>query len=112
MIGSTAESVDKSEPTMVIRWTKDMKYDDIMPVIIHQFGHALGFGHVLMKQSEWDILKANNFVDSKSMMRSYRVDDVDKFEVQWTGKGIPESDYNSDDDKSVMQFRSELAPLK
>ena len=105
MIGSTAESVDKSDPTIVIRWTKDMKYDDLRPIIIHQFGHALGLGHVLMKESEWAILRDNKYVDTKKMMESYGVPDLDTFQVQWTGQGMPASDYVCGDDQSVMQFR-------
>ena len=104
MIGSTAQYVERGQPTMVIKYRKGMHSEDIMPIIIHQFGHALGLGHVLMKQSEWDILKARSFVDSSKIMKSYGVDDMEKFEVQWTGKGMPDKDINYSDDKSIMQY--------
>ncbi len=104
-IGSTAQYAEKGKATMVIRWSKNMKAKDLMPIIIHQFGHALGFGHVLMKQSEWDVLRTNKFVDSSKMMKSYGADSADNFEVLWTGKEIPESDFNCSDENSVMQFR-------
>ena len=105
MIGSTAKFVEKGKPTMVIKLRKGMSSEEITATINHQFGHALGFGHVLMKQSEWDILNTSKFVDQRKMMKSYGVDDLAKFEVQWTGKGMPESGFNCSDDNSVMQFR-------
>ena len=71
-----------------------MSDEDIKATIIHQFGHALGLGHALMKPNEWKDLKPN----------CVNIEDVENFEVQWTGKKLKKSIVNYDKE-SVMRYR-------
>ena len=87
-----------SEPTLVFNF-EGMSGKMIRATIIHQFGHALGLGHTLMKPGDWDILK--KFVDQDAMKRCYDLENLGDFEVQWTGRGMTEPHY---DDDSVMQY--------
>lgn len=99
MLGSDSEHLAKDKkPTMVLCF-KDMDDIQIKATIIHQFGHALGLGHVPMKSGDWDVVK--NFADVQKMMRSYGLQSVQDFEMQWMGKG--KKDVN-DDPESVMQY--------
>ena len=85
----------------------------IKAVIIHQFGHALGFGHALMDPMDWVTLK--RYVDLEKMMKSLGVLTKEDLEVVWVGKGLNEVELSGTtldngcavlhDPKSVMQYR-------
>ena len=80
----------------------NMSPREIKATIIHQFGHALGLGHALMKPHNWEAIK--NFVDVEVMMRSYGVSCPADFETEWTGKNLSEDVVNYDEE-SVMEYR-------
>ena len=90
-----------SEPTMGLNFA-NMSQKEIKMTIIHQFGHALGLGHALMKPQYWEAIK--KFVDVNVMMRSYGVNSLADFETQWTGNGLGENEVNYDEE-SVMGYR-------
>lgn len=92
---------DDHGPTMVLNFSNMESSEEIEATIIHQFGHALGLGHALMKPSDWKVLK--DFVDQEKMMKSYGLQGVDDFEVQWTGKGMDKAEVNYDEE-SIMQY--------
>lgn len=71
----------------------------IKATILHQFGHALGLGHALMPVADWELLW-QKFVDTEEMRRSYAVQTLQDFEVQWAGKGMAAAHYDKD---SIMQ---------
>ena len=100
VLGSIAKHVPKDKSTMSFNFS-NMKSEEIQITIIHQFGHALGLGHALMKPGDWEVLK--EFVDIKEMARCYDARNEEEFEVLWTGKGLSE-DVNHDEG-SVMQYR-------
>ena len=78
---------------MVLNFSNMSDEEDIKATIIHQFGHALGLGHSLMEPSEWKYLKP-----------CVNVEDVENFEVEWTGKKLKKSIVNYDKE-SVMRYR-------
>jgi uncharacterized protein YkwD len=45
MIGTDCLQVAPSEPTLNLGWIRDDTPDDQLHVALHEFGHALGFGH-------------------------------------------------------------------
>ncbi len=99
-LGTVAKSIPKDKPTMVLNFS-NMKDDEIIATIVHQFGHALGLGHALMKPEDWHVLR--KYVDQREMMECYGSPTMEDFEVQWTGKGLKEMvNY---DEGSVMQYR-------
>ena len=100
-IGSKAEGILLPKPTMVFNFN-NMSDEEIKATVIHQFGHALGLGHALMKFDDWSNLKPN--VDVDSMMRSCGASNEGDFEVLWTGKTLSRADV-SQDEKSVMIHR-------
>lgn len=77
----------------------NMSTTEVDAVIIHQFGHALGLGHALMKREEWQSLEQHVHVDK--MMESFGIEDQEKFLKHWTGKNIEGSNY---DTESVMGY--------
>ena len=101
VLGSIAKHVAKDKPTMSFNFS-NMKSEDIKITIIHQFGHALGFGHAMMRPEDWEVLK--EFVDIKEMVRCYDARNEEDFEVLWTGKELSEDVVNYDEG-SVMQYR-------
>ncbi len=102
-LGTVAKTIPTSDPTLALNFSK-MKSDEIKATIVHQFGHALGLGHALMKPDHWDVLK--EYLDVDEMVRHYGSPSEDAFEVQWTGKGMGrEVNY---DGGSVMRYRYTL----
>ena len=75
---------------------------DIKATVLHQFGHALGLGHALMKPTDWKALKP--YVHTDSMMKSYGVSKEKDLKVQWTGEKLKQSVVNYDEE-SVMGYR-------
>lgn len=79
-----------------------MSDKEIKATVVHQFGHALGLGHALMKPEVWDILK--DHVNIEEMKRSYGAPAVVDFDTLWTGNGL-RVDLLNYDEESVMQYR-------
>lgn len=92
--------VYKSHPTMVLNFS-NMNSGEIKATIAHQFGHALGMGHTLMRQDKWEGLKP--YLKVEEMMRHHGSDSLEDFEVLWTGKGMNNDEINFDE-KSVMRY--------
>ena len=92
-----------AEPTMILDFT-DMNDDQIKSTVLHQFGHALGLGHALMKPEDWTVLKP--YLNVNEMMKSFATENLtlEDFEVQWTGKNMKNSVVNYDDE-SIMGYR-------
>ena len=82
-----------------------MRDDEIKTAIVHQFGHALGLGHALMKPEDWDALKDHLKLE-QMMSDCHASNDVD-LRKQWTGKGLKENLIRYDN-QSVMLFRQVL----
>jgi hypothetical protein len=82
-----------------------MNITEIVATVIHQFGHALGLGHALMKPRDWESIK--NHVDVEKMgIESCDEYDESAFAVHWTGIGLrSEGVIVNYDDKSVMRYR-------
>jgi hypothetical protein len=74
----------------------NMTDEEIKATIVHQFGHALGLGHTLMKPDVWEELKP--------YWNQELLSNVEEFEIAWTGKGLEDGVVNYDE-KSVMQYR-------
>jgi predicted Zn-dependent protease with MMP-like domain len=74
----------------------------IKATIVHQFGHALGLGHALMKPDVWRLLKP--LVNLNEMMNSLAVHSVSDLEKLWCGKGLRQRNLNYDEE-SVMHYR-------
>ena len=72
-------------------------------MVIHQFGHALGLGHALMKPREWESIK--EYVDVRKMGMACHDEDEKAFMQQWTGMGVKTRVEVNYDEKSVMQYR-------
>ena len=79
-----------------------MNDDETKATVIHQFGHALGVGHALMKPKDWKALKP--YVHLDSMMKSHGVSSERDFQIEWTGKKLKLSVVNYDEE-SVMGYR-------
>ena len=77
----------------------DMNDEEIKATIVHQFGHALGLGHALMRPKVWEVLKP--YLNIGMITTSISMED---FEVHWTGKGLDDNVVNYDE-KSVMRYR-------
>ena len=80
----------------------DMNDDQIKSTVIHQFGHALGLGHALMKPEDWTVLKP--YLNLRKMMKSCGTETLEDLEVQWTGKNLSRSVVNYDEE-SIMGYR-------
>ena len=76
----------------------DMNDEEIKATIVHQFGHALGLEHALMRPNVWEVLKP--YLNVGMITTSITKD----FEVHWTGKGLNDSVVNYDEG-SVMRYR-------
>ena len=74
----------------------------IMATVVHQFGHALGLGHALMKPEHWKNLKP--YMDLYAMMSDCGAPTMEDLEDQWTGKNLKRSIVNYDED-SIMKHR-------
>ena len=83
---------------------KNMNEGQIKATVVHQFGHALGFGHALMKPQDWKSIK--EFVNVNMMVQNYGAQNEEEFEIQWTGKGMSDKAKYSED--SVMRYRQVL----
>ena len=81
MLGSICSS-DKTQPTMFLDLS-DMTSKQVDTTIMHQFGHALGLGHALLKKEDWDVLK--DYVDGAKIRQCLCLPDEQDFEMQWTG---------------------------
>ena len=92
---------DPVEPTMVLDFS-GMNNIEIMATVVHQFGHALGLGHAVMKPEHWKTLKP--YVDMRSMISDCGALTVKDLEDQWTGKNLKRSIVNYDED-SIMKQR-------
>ena len=101
VIGSMAKVIDKSKPTMLLNFGC-MSGEEIKGTVVHQFGHALGLGHALMRPEDWEVLK--EYLDLHQILSFYFSPSIDKFEVQWTGKGRDPESVNYDE-RSVMAYR-------
>ena len=99
-IGRNAEDFDPLEPTMVLNFS-NMNDSEIMATVIHQFGHALGLGHALMKPEHWNTLKP--YVHLRTMMNSCGVSTKEDLEDQWTGKKLKITIVNYDQDSIMAQ---------
>ena len=105
IIGSLAKGLSQ-QPTIGFNFT-NMEDDEIKTTIVHQFGHALGLGHALMKPEDWDTLKNN--MKLEQMMSDCHASNVVDLRKQWTGKGLKENLVHYDD-LSVMLYRQVLFP--
>ena len=85
---------------MVLNFS-NMNSEEIKATIAHQFGHALGLGHALMRPEKWEGLKPYLNVDK--MMEHHGSPSLEDFEVIWTGKGMKRDDVNYDDE-SIMRY--------
>ena len=103
VIGFPASEVSKSKPTMSLNF-RNMNKQEIRATVVHQFGHALGLGHALMKPEDWEAIR--EFVNVEEMAKSYGADSVEDFEIQWTGNGMSEKAKYYED--SVMRYRQVL----
>ena len=100
-LGYDAMKCDKSLPTMVLNLNSEFMTDGmIKATVIHQFGHALGLGHALMKPKVWKALKPR--VNLASMMKAYNTTDRNEFDIRWSGKDKKDFNY---DQKSVMRYK-------
>ena len=82
---------------------RNMSVQQVKAMVIHQFGHALGLGHALMKPEEWESIK--EYVDVRKMgMACHDEKDEKAFKQQWTGMGVRASVEVNHDEKSVMQY--------
>lgn len=78
----------------------DMTPQEIDATIIHQFGHALGLGHALIKKEEWDVLE--EYVNAGEIKGSFGLPVEQDFEMLWTGVGAKAAcNY---DGNSVMSY--------
>jgi hypothetical protein len=77
----------------------NMSDEEIKATIVHQFGHALGLGHTMMKPDVWEELKP--YCDLKLMNTK---SNVEEYEFAWTGKRLEDGEVNYDE-KSVMEYR-------
>ena len=103
VIGFPSTRVGKYKPTMSLNF-RGMNEQETRAMVIHQFGHALGLGHALMRPEEWEDIK--EYVDMEKMaMESHYEDRVDFFEKEWTGKELGDDVLVNYDEKSVMQYR-------
>jgi hypothetical protein len=70
---------------MVLDLGGNMSPKEIDATIIHQFGHALGLGHALLKKEDWDII--GSCINISEMTKSLGLPSEQDFELQWTGLG-------------------------
>ena len=99
-MGSVALHYDKKQPTMVLDLS-NMSPSEIDATIIHQFGHALGLGHALLKKEDWNVLEG--CVDVEVMKKSLGLPAERDFEMQLTGSGARAAcNYEK---SSVMQYK-------
>jgi hypothetical protein len=96
-LGSLAKAVPVKKPTMNLNFST-MSDEEIKTTIIHQFGHALGLGHALIKPDDWKVLRF--YLNMGTLKARSCVDDS---KVEWTGKGL-EADVVNYDEKSVMHW--------
>ena len=87
---------------MVLNFSS-MNDEQIKGTIVHQFGHALGLGHALMRPEDWEVLK--EYLDLQQMLSFYSSPSLEDFEVQWTGKGRRDPASVNYDEESIMTFR-------
>ena len=106
-LGSMAKTIrDEAQPTMCLNFS-NMNDEQIKAIIVHQFGHALGLGHSLMKPRDWKVLKPYLNLEMMTNTLSCNLEDLD---VMWTGEGLDEDVVNYDK-QSVMQYRFNYADL-
>ena len=103
-LGTFAKYIPKELPTMILNFS-NMNSEMIKATILHQFGHALGLGHALMKPEVWEWLRSH--VNLREMMAFYGSPSLEAFEMQWTGKGLS-GDVVNYNERSIMQYRYSL----
>ena len=86
---------------MVLDFSK-MNDSEIIATVNHQFGHALGLGHALIKTDHWKAIIP--YIDLCKMMGSCGALTEEDLEDQWTGKRQKRSTVNYDD-YSIMKCR-------
>ena len=96
-LGSIAKNTSDGRATMSLNFS-NMNDQEIETTIVHQFGHALGLGHSLMKPRDWKVLKPY------LMMTNTLSCNLEDLDVMWTGEGLDEDVVNYDK-QSVMQYR-------
>ena len=108
VLGTFAKYIPETKPTMILNFS-NMNSEMIKATILHQFGHALGLGHALMKPEVWEWLRPH--VNLTAMMAFYGSPSLEAFEVQWTGKGLS-GDVVNYDEGSIMQYRYSLLSFR
>ena len=99
-----AKVIDKSKPTMTLDFSR-MNGEAIKGTVVHQFGHALGLGHALMRPEDWEVLK--EYLNVQQMCDFHNLPSVEEFQMQWTGKGHDPATINYDEG-SIMAYRCVL----
>jgi hypothetical protein len=104
VIGFPSTLVLWEKPTMSLNF-QNMNMQEIKATVVHQFGHALGLGHALMKPDDW--LRVQDYVHVNKMAKeSHNEYDEDVFARLWTGIGLlDEGVIVNYDEKSVMRYR-------
>ena len=110
-VGSMAKHFHPSAPTMVLNFS-GLDSHMIKSTIIHQFGHALGLGHALMRPKDWATIRKH--VNTEEM-KMYGITSKEDFKIKLTGKGLKELEWTETglkddsavnyDETSVMQYR-------
>jgi hypothetical protein len=104
VIGFPSARVRREKPTMSLNF-QNMNMQEIKATVVHQFGHALGLGHALMKPDEW--LRVQDYVDVRRMAKESHYEYGEGvFARHWTGMGLMDEGVMVNyDEKSVMRYR-------
>jgi hypothetical protein len=104
VIGFPSTRVLREKPTMSLNF-QNMNKQEIKATVVHQFGHALGLGHALMKPDEW--LRVQDYVDVRRMAKESHYEYGEGvFARHWTGMGLMDEGVMVNyDEKSVMRYR-------
>ena len=112
IIGSPAKCTQYlTHPTMSLNFGS-MDMSDIRATVVHQFGHALGLGHALMRPEEWGMIKPH--LNIRKMISNNGVREEEDLMLQWTGRWQKELEWRGKqlmggvvnyDQESIMQYR-------